>query len=418
MLAFSSAQMPRAPPSRSRSSRSTRRLIFRARSKASGGRTRSSWSTREAPTERSRSAQEAGSARVSQSVAGIWTAEELCAASGDAMTGFSTSMRTKQSARRWRGKSKKRSTAVAEGRSSGQGIQLSTQDLLSRSLDPSRRLVSQLSSAPCRSARGRLDRTASPRSARSARRGRTFCASRSITSRSAAFTIRSSPICASRVWARGPARRGKRPSLVKLLFKPLGKFVETYFIKRGFLDGLPGFIISVNAAHSMFLKYAYLLESRIKKMQILIVDNNIDPDSWGSSELCAMARLAHGATIHVRRAPHDDLPGEAHSRSIASSSRAPRLRSKKRRPGSSGSTRSSGARSTRASPCSDLLRASGPGARDRRQASRQARHPRRIRLGPDRADAHPQARDPRAGCRARFTPFSGTRTRSANCPPG
>ncbi|MBI3543155.1 MAG: glycosyltransferase family 2 protein [Deltaproteobacteria bacterium] len=54
--------------------------------------------------------------------------------------------------------------------------------------------------------------------------------------------------------------KGAPSSLVKLLLKPLGKFLETYFLKAGFLDGLAGFIISVNAAHSMFLKYAYLLE--------------------------------------------------------------------------------------------------------------------------------------------------------------
>lgn len=57
--------------------------------------------------------------------------------------------------------------------------------------------------------------------------------------------------------------RGRQASVLKLLYKPLGKFVETYFLKRGFLDGLPGFIISINAAHSMFLKYAYLCEARI-----------------------------------------------------------------------------------------------------------------------------------------------------------
>lgn len=49
---------------------------------------------------------------------------------------------------------------------------------------------------------------------------------------------------------------GKKPSLLRLLFKPLGKFIETYLIKRGFLDGLPGFIISIGAAYSMFLKHA------------------------------------------------------------------------------------------------------------------------------------------------------------------
>lgn len=55
-------------------------------------------------------------------------------------------------------------------------------------------------------------------------------------------------------------KRGNSPSYLRLIFKPLGKFCETYFLKRGFLDGLPGFIISVNAAHSMFLKYAFLIE--------------------------------------------------------------------------------------------------------------------------------------------------------------
>lgn len=43
-------------------------------------------------------------------------------------------------------------------------------------------------------------------------------------------------------------------------------------------------------------------------MQILIIDNNIDPDSWGATELCTMARIKKGATIRVRRAPAHDLP--------------------------------------------------------------------------------------------------------------
>ena len=55
-------------------------------------------------------------------------------------------------------------------------------------------------------------------------------------------------------------RRGQRPSVLLMLLKPWGKFVETYLLKRGFLDGLPGLIISINAAHSMFLKYAYYFE--------------------------------------------------------------------------------------------------------------------------------------------------------------
>jgi len=59
-------------------------------------------------------------------------------------------------------------------------------------------------------------------------------------------------------------KKGQGPSWMRLMAKPAGKFFETYFIKRGFMDGLPGFIISVNAAHSMFLKYAYLFEARLQ----------------------------------------------------------------------------------------------------------------------------------------------------------
>ncbi len=54
--------------------------------------------------------------------------------------------------------------------------------------------------------------------------------------------------------------KGTRPSLLKLCLKPIGKFIETFFLKKGFLDGIPGLIISVNAAHSIFLKYAYFFE--------------------------------------------------------------------------------------------------------------------------------------------------------------
>lgn len=53
---------------------------------------------------------------------------------------------------------------------------------------------------------------------------------------------------------------GGKFSLGKLLLKPVSKFIETYVIKRGFLDGYRGFIISVSAAYSVFLKWAKLWE--------------------------------------------------------------------------------------------------------------------------------------------------------------
>ena len=54
--------------------------------------------------------------------------------------------------------------------------------------------------------------------------------------------------------------KGKKFSFLKLILKPVGKFFETYFFKLGFLDGWRGFLISINAAHSMFLKFAFLWE--------------------------------------------------------------------------------------------------------------------------------------------------------------
>lgn len=48
--------------------------------------------------------------------------------------------------------------------------------------------------------------------------------------------------------------------LFHLIVKPPVKFIETYLWKLGFLDGLPGFIIAVGAAYSVFLKWSKLWE--------------------------------------------------------------------------------------------------------------------------------------------------------------
>lgn len=53
---------------------------------------------------------------------------------------------------------------------------------------------------------------------------------------------------------------GKRFSYGKLVFKPFIKFIETYFLKRGFLDGYPGFVISMGASYSIFLRIVKLKE--------------------------------------------------------------------------------------------------------------------------------------------------------------
>ena len=52
--------------------------------------------------------------------------------------------------------------------------------------------------------------------------------------------------------------KGKKASLLKLLFNPWLKFNKMYFIKLGFLDGMAGFNIALITAYGTFLKYIKL----------------------------------------------------------------------------------------------------------------------------------------------------------------
>lgn len=71
----------------------------------------------------------------------------------------------------------------------------------------------------------------------------------------------------SRLGAEVLISKGKGFSLFMMLTKPISKFLETYLFKRGFMDGMAGFVISIGAAYSIFLKYAklYYLKKGSKK---------------------------------------------------------------------------------------------------------------------------------------------------------
>ncbi len=60
--------------------------------------------------------------------------------------------------------------------------------------------------------------------------------------------------------ARAMSEDGRRFTLFNLLMRPGFRFFRGYFIKRGILDGLPGFIVAVLNAYSVFAKYAKLWE--------------------------------------------------------------------------------------------------------------------------------------------------------------
>lgn len=58
---------------------------------------------------------------------------------------------------------------------------------------------------------------------------------------------------------------GKKSNLRHLIVNPISRFIKFYFLKKGFLEGKSGFIIAVNEAHYVFLKYAKLWELQRKK---------------------------------------------------------------------------------------------------------------------------------------------------------
>ncbi len=55
-------------------------------------------------------------------------------------------------------------------------------------------------------------------------------------------------------------RDGSRFRLRDLVLRPPARFLRSYVLRRGFLDGLPGFVIAVASGFYVFLKYAKLWE--------------------------------------------------------------------------------------------------------------------------------------------------------------
>jgi glycosyltransferase involved in cell wall biosynthesis len=67
---------------------------------------------------------------------------------------------------------------------------------------------------------------------------------------------------------------GRRFALAAAVVKPFAKFLEIYLLKRGFLDGFPGFTVAVSSAFSAFLKIA----KRYELDRGLARPSNVRPD--------------------------------------------------------------------------------------------------------------------------------------------
>lgn len=57
------------------------------------------------------------------------------------------------------------------------------------------------------------------------------------------------------------AQNGSAPTLA-IVFRPFWGFFRCYFLKRGFLDGMPGLIVACLAAVGRFTKYSRMYEAR------------------------------------------------------------------------------------------------------------------------------------------------------------
>ena len=60
--------------------------------------------------------------------------------------------------------------------------------------------------------------------------------------------------------------KGRRATVAKLWLSPIFRFLRTYFIKRGFLDGAAGYTISKRNAYLVHLKYQKLRELNQKNL--------------------------------------------------------------------------------------------------------------------------------------------------------
>ncbi|MFH1742746.1 MAG: glycosyltransferase family 2 protein [bacterium] len=69
--------------------------------------------------------------------------------------------------------------------------------------------------------------------------------------------------------AKDAYHRGDKPTFVNLSLRPLWRFFRAYILKRGFLDGKQGFMISMFSMFSVFMRYLYLQE---------ILDGTRDPE--------------------------------------------------------------------------------------------------------------------------------------------
>ncbi len=90
----------------------------------------------------------------------------------------------------------------------------------------------------------------------------------------------------STILARSYYERGRRVYISSIILHPLWRFIKDFLLTTGFLDGYYGFVVSVNSAHEVFLKYVklrniYKDEKRTQKQTICFFNSM---NTWGGGE--------------------------------------------------------------------------------------------------------------------------------------
>lgn len=66
------------------------------------------------------------------------------------------------------------------------------------------------------------------------------------------------------IMSKEAVKNNKKSGIFYVIFSPITKFIKSYFIQRGFLDGYYGFIICSISAYATFMKYSKILELKKK----------------------------------------------------------------------------------------------------------------------------------------------------------
>ena len=90
----------------------------------------------------------------------------------------------------------------------------------------------------------------------------------------------------STILARSYYERGRRVYFFSIVLHPLWRFLKDFFLRAGFLDGYYGFIVSVNSAHEVFMKYVKLRniyqDERRRQLRTICFFNTMH--TWGGGE--------------------------------------------------------------------------------------------------------------------------------------